>query len=43
MKKPVMLLIMDGYGISDQVEGNAVKMADTPNLDFLMKEYPMNY
>ena len=43
MKKPVMLLIMDGFGISDQIEGNAVKMADTPNIDLLMKEYPMNY
>ena len=43
MKKPVMLLVMDGFGISEQVEGNAVKMAETPNLDLLMKEYPMNY
>ncbi len=43
MKKPVILLIMDGFGISDQVEGNAVKMADTPNLDLLRKEYPNNY
>lgn len=43
MKKPVMLLIMDGFGISDDTVGNAVKMADTPNLDILMKEYPMNY
>ena len=43
MKKPVMLLIMDGFGISDNELGNAVKMADKPNLDLLMKEYPMNY
>ncbi|MCK5388683.1 MAG: 2,3-bisphosphoglycerate-independent phosphoglycerate mutase, partial [Candidatus Izimaplasma sp.] len=43
MKKPVMLMIMDGFGISDNTEGNAVKMADTPNLDLLMKEYPINY
>jgi len=38
-----MLMIMDGFGISDNEEGNAVKMAATPNLDLLMKEYPMNY
>ncbi len=43
MKKPVMLMIMDGFGISDNEKGNAVKMAATPNLDLLMKEYPMNY
>ncbi|MCK5762031.1 MAG: 2,3-bisphosphoglycerate-independent phosphoglycerate mutase, partial [Candidatus Izimaplasma sp.] len=43
MKKPVMLMIMDGFGISDITKGNAVKMADTPNLDLLMKEYPTNY
>ncbi len=43
MRKPVMLLIMDGYGISDSIEGNAVKMAKTPNLDILRKEYPTNY
>ena len=34
---------MDGFGISDSEVGNAVKMANTPNLDILMKEYPMNY
>jgi len=43
MKKPVMLMIMDGFGISDNEVGNAVKLADTPNLVFLMKEYRMNY
>ena len=43
MRKPVILMVMDGFGISEQVEGNAVKMAETPNLDLLMKEYPMNY
>ncbi len=43
MKKPVILIIMDGYGISDQLEGNAVKQAETPNLELLKKEYPHNY
>ena len=43
MKKPVILIIMDGFGISDSEVGNAVKMANKPNLDILMKEYPLNY
>ncbi|MHC1720297.1 MAG: 2,3-bisphosphoglycerate-independent phosphoglycerate mutase [Clostridiaceae bacterium] len=40
MKKPVMLMILDGYGLSDQVEGNAVKAANKPNIDRLLREYP---
>jgi len=39
-KKPVVLLILDGYGLNDKVEGNAVKQANTPVMDRLMKEYP---
>lgn len=35
-----MLLILDGYGLSDKVEGNAVAQAKTPVMDKLMKEYP---
>lgn len=40
MKKPVMLAILDGFGKSDIVEGNAVAAANTPNLDRLMANYP---
>jgi 2,3-bisphosphoglycerate-independent phosphoglycerate mutase len=40
MKKPVMLIVMDGFGLSEQETGNAVRMANTPNLKLLMKEYP---
>jgi len=40
MKKPVMLMILDGYGLSDQIEGNAVKAASKPNIDRLFSEYP---
>lgn len=39
-KKPVVLLILDGYGINERTEGNAVAMAKTPVMDSLMKEYP---
>lgn len=39
-KKPVVLLILDGYGLNDKTEGNAVALAKTPVMDRLMKEYP---
>ncbi|MCL2054293.1 MAG: 2,3-bisphosphoglycerate-independent phosphoglycerate mutase [Oscillospiraceae bacterium] len=40
VKKPVTLIIMDGYGINADTNGNAVKAADTPNLDRYFKECP---
>ncbi len=39
-KKPVVLMVLDGYGLSDNPKGNAVAMANTPTMDKLMKEYP---
>ncbi len=39
-KKPVVLMVLDGYGISDKTEGNAIAMADTPVMDKLMAECP---
>ncbi len=39
-KRPIVLCIMDGYGLTDKLEGNAVKLANTPNLDDLMAIYP---
>ncbi len=39
-KKPVVLMILDGYGLNDKTEGNAVAQAKTPVMDKLMKEYP---
>ncbi len=38
--KPVLLMILDGYGIGKDYPGNAVKLARTPNMDKLMKEWP---
>ena len=32
MKKPVALIIMDGFGESKIADGNAVASANTPNL-----------
>ncbi|MFW6034788.1 MAG: 2,3-bisphosphoglycerate-independent phosphoglycerate mutase [Halothermotrichaceae bacterium] len=38
--KPLALIILDGFGIRDNKEGNAVEAADTPNIDKIMKKYP---
>ena len=38
--KPTVLLILDGYGINENPEGNAIAMAKTPVMDGLMKDYP---
>ncbi len=40
-KGPVVTIIMDGIGLNNTVEGNAVKNAYTPTLDRLMQNYPM--
>ena len=34
-KKPTVLMILDGYGLNDKVEGNAVAQAKTPVMDKL--------
>ena len=39
-KKPTVLMILDGFGLNDKVEGNAVAQAKTPHIDRLMAEYP---
>lgn len=38
--KPVVLAILDGWGIGPEGEGNAVTSAATPHLDRLFAEYP---
>jgi 2,3-bisphosphoglycerate-independent phosphoglycerate mutase len=40
IKKPLVLIIRDGWGVSDVERGNATKLAKTPVLDALLKEYP---
>lgn len=40
MKKPTVLIIMDGYGIAPVSGGNAVTTANTPNLDKIFAENP---
>ena len=33
-------MVLDGYGLNDRTEGNAIAMANTPVMDKLMKECP---
>ncbi len=40
MKKPLLLCIMDGFGLNPAENGNAIHMANTPNLDKLFASYP---
>ena len=39
-KKPTVLMILDGYGLNDKTECNAVALANKPVLDKLMTKYP---
>ena len=39
-KKLTMLMILDGFGINEREEGNAIKLANTPIMDSLTKQYP---
>ena len=38
--RPVILMILDGWGLREGREGNAPRLADTPNFDRLMAECP---
>lgn len=40
MENRVLLMILDGYGVSDNALGNAVMNAKTPNLDNIFAKYP---
>ena len=38
--QPVILVILDGFGINPRKDGNAIANASTPNLDQLLRDYP---
>ena len=40
IKKKVLLTILDGFGIGEKSEFNAVKNAETPEIDKLFEKYP---
>jgi 2,3-bisphosphoglycerate-independent phosphoglycerate mutase len=39
-RRPLALVILDGWGISDNTDGNAVALAHTPNYDEICSRYP---
>ena len=39
--KKIILLILDGFGIRESENGNAIKMASLPNLARIMSDYPV--
>ncbi len=40
MKKPLILIILDGFGIRQEKSGNAIYHASTPNIDKIFTENP---
>jgi len=40
IKKPTVLIVIDGWGVAPDGEGNAITRADTPNYDRLVRTYP---
>ena len=38
--KKVILLILDGFGLRQNENGNAIKMSNLPNINKIMSEYP---
>ena len=40
IRKPIVLCIMDGWGIKKNIKNNAIGLAKTPNYDELIKNFP---
>ena len=40
VRRPLVLVILDGWGYSPLKEGNAIALAHTPNFDEIWSEYP---
>ncbi len=38
--KPLVLIVLDGYGAGQPFSGNAISMANTPNMDNYILKYP---
>jgi 2,3-bisphosphoglycerate-independent phosphoglycerate mutase len=39
--KPLVLAILDGFGVAPDSEGNAITRANTPNWNKFIREYPV--
>ncbi len=40
MKKPYVLIVIDGFGVAPDSKGNAITQAETPNFDRFIRTYP---
>jgi 2,3-bisphosphoglycerate-independent phosphoglycerate mutase len=40
LKKPAVLIVIDGFGVAPDGDGNAIVRAKTPNYDKLVRTYP---
>ncbi|MBT3578378.1 MAG: 2,3-bisphosphoglycerate-independent phosphoglycerate mutase [Waddliaceae bacterium] len=40
MTRPVCIIVRDGWGVSENIEGNAIAAANTPNIDGYKEKYP---
>ena len=38
--KPIVLTVLDGWGYSPEIKGNAIALARKPNYDSLLKQFP---
>ena len=41
--RPIILMVLDGFGLNDCSNGNAIAIANKPNLDKIFSEYPNTY
>lgn len=41
MPNPIVLVVLDGWGLSSAIQGNAIREATVPTFDTLNKNYPM--
>ena len=39
-KETIVLMILDGFGLSAETTNNAIHLAETPHLDWLMEKFP---
>jgi len=40
LRKPVLIIVRDGWGVREEREGNATKIAETPRHDALLERFP---
>lgn len=41
MNTPLVLTILDGWGVAPDADGNAITRANTPNMDWFLREFPV--